>query len=109
MVKSRLGKFEKFSPDLLLEDGQNLSSFGLDATIIHFPGHSKGSIGVLTSEGDLFCGDFLENTKEPVVNSLVDDPLQMKASMEKLKGMAVETVYPGHGRAFRIESILKTI
>jgi hydroxyacylglutathione hydrolase len=49
-----LGTFTPFTPDILLENGQNLSEFGWDATILHLPGHSKGLIGILTPEGDFF-------------------------------------------------------
>jgi glyoxylase-like metal-dependent hydrolase (beta-lactamase superfamily II) len=54
-----LGSLERFTPDLLIEDGVNLSEYGIDARVISIPGHSKGSIGILTSGGDLFCGDLL--------------------------------------------------
>jgi len=30
----RTGKFDKFKPDLYLEDGDNLSSYGFDATVL---------------------------------------------------------------------------
>jgi glyoxylase-like metal-dependent hydrolase (beta-lactamase superfamily II) len=40
--------FEKFKPDLYLTDGQNMNAYGLDAQILHIPGHTKGSIGILT-------------------------------------------------------------
>ena len=100
-----LGTFTTFTPDILLEDGQNLSEFGWDATIYHLPGHSKGSIGILTPEGDLFCGDLLENTKQPAVNSLGDDLNLLKASVEKLKGCTIYTVYPGHGKPFPLSQL----
>jgi glyoxylase-like metal-dependent hydrolase (beta-lactamase superfamily II) len=58
-----LSAFDRFTPDIFLEDGQDLSGFGLEATAIHVPGHSKGSLAFLTAAGDLFCGDLLENTK----------------------------------------------
>jgi len=44
---------------MFLEEGQPLSDVGLDASVLHLPGHSKGSIGILTASGDLFCGDLL--------------------------------------------------
>ena len=44
-----VGAFEPFSPDVLLQDGQDLGEFGLAATVVHFPGHSPGSVGVLTA------------------------------------------------------------
>ena len=49
--------YEPFEPDVLLEDGQDLSSYGLDARVVLLPGHSRGSIGILTGDGSLFCGE----------------------------------------------------
>ena len=46
-----------FIPDLFLEDNQKLNEYGVDARIIHTPGHTKGSISILTDKGDLICGD----------------------------------------------------
>ena len=43
-----LGGFEAFEPDALLEDEESLAEYGLDATILSLPGHTPGSIGVLT-------------------------------------------------------------
>lgn len=58
------GKSELFIPDALLEDGSALSEYGLEAGVIWIPGHSKGSIGILTAGGHFFCGDLFDNTKE---------------------------------------------
>ena len=94
------GKAERCTPDLYIEDGHDLSEYGLDAVVLHIPGHSKGSIGILTAGGDLFCGDLLENTNEPGLNSIMDDPAAAHASVERLKGLEMGTVYPGHGEPF---------
>jgi glyoxylase-like metal-dependent hydrolase (beta-lactamase superfamily II) len=102
-----LGKFTTFTPDILLENGQNLSEFGWDATVLHLPGHSKGSIGILTPAGDLFCGDLVENTRQPAVNTLGDDVNLLKASVEKLKGFSIHTLYPGHGKPFLLTQLSK--
>ena len=48
------GKAERFAPDLLVEDGYDLKKFGIDVRVISIPGHSKGSIGILTTTGGLF-------------------------------------------------------
>jgi glyoxylase-like metal-dependent hydrolase (beta-lactamase superfamily II) len=37
-----------------LSDGQSLEEYGLVAKIIHIPGRTPGSIGMLTAEDDLF-------------------------------------------------------
>ncbi len=95
-----MSDFRVFTSDLLLEDGQDLSDYGWNARAIHLPGHSKGSIGILSADGDLFCGDEFENTKKPVINSLGDDSKQMQQSAQKLAHFSVKTVYPGHGNPF---------
>ncbi len=105
----RAGKFRKFKPDIFLEEGYDLSSFGLKAKVIHLPGHSKGSIGILTSSGNLFCGDLFMNTgKKPGKSSLVDNSIELDASVTKLKNYNFFNVYPGHGSSFKIEDYWKS-
>jgi len=77
-----LGKSDRFKPDLELEDGCDLSEYGLHANVIHIPGHSRGSIGVLTDDGILFCGDLLANTKKPDFWSIIDNFSEAKASAD---------------------------
>jgi hydroxyacylglutathione hydrolase len=103
-----LGKTERFKPDLYVEDEQDLSAYGFDAKVVHLPGHSKGSIGILTASGDLFCGDLITNKDEPVKHSIVDDPAEFDASVEKLKTLPANTVYPGHGKPFSMEMFVKS-
>jgi hydroxyacylglutathione hydrolase len=98
-------KSKRFVPDLYIDDGYNLSVYGLDAEVISIPGHSKGSIGILTGGGDFFCGDLLENTKEPALNSLIDQPGAANASIEKLKSLEMSTIYPGHGESFPMDML----
>ncbi len=99
------GKSNRFTPDLYLEDGNDLSEYGLNAKVIHIPGHSKGSIGILTTDGDLVCGDLLENTNRPGLNSIMDDVAAANASVKRLSELSVKTVYPGHGNPFPIEAL----
>jgi len=101
------GKKERFKPDLYIGDGYNLSEYGFDAKVLHIPGHSKGSIGILTADGDLFCGDLLENTNNPDFNSIIDDLAAANTSIEKLKSLKITTVYPGHGKPFLMEMLIK--
>ena len=99
----------RFELDLYLEDGTNLSEYGLDARVLSIPGHSKGSIGILTAVGDLFCGDLLENRDGPALNSIMDDPTAAKASIEKLRHLEITTVYPGHGEPFSMGQLLENL
>jgi glyoxylase-like metal-dependent hydrolase (beta-lactamase superfamily II) len=101
------GKSARFKPDLYIEDGCDLAGYGFDAKVLHIPGHSKGSIGILTAAGDLFCGDLLINNDKPVLNSIMDDSSAANASIEKLKSLEINTVYPGHGKPFPMRPLIK--
>ena len=103
----RFGKKERFKPDLYIDEGYNHSEYGLNANVLHIPGHSKGSIGILAIDGNLFCGDLLENKDKPVLNSIMDDISAANASVEKLKKLRIKTVYPGHGKPFPMEQFIK--
>ncbi len=91
---------QKFKPDIFLKDGQDLRDYGWSAKIIHLPGHTKGSIGILTEEGDLFAGDTLVNSKKPDIAIFVDNFQELKDSIEKLRRSNINKVYPGHGKVF---------
>jgi hydroxyacylglutathione hydrolase len=103
----RLGKVERFRPDTYIEDGYDFSGYGFDAKVIHIPGHSKGSIGILTSNGDLFCGDLFINRGKPGKHFIIDDPTAFNASIEKLKSLPINMVYPGHGKPFLMEMFIR--
>jgi glyoxylase-like metal-dependent hydrolase (beta-lactamase superfamily II) len=103
---SRFGRAERFTPDVLLEDGEDLSEYDLDARVISIPGHSKGSIAILTASGELFCGDLLENTAKPAPGSLMDDAAAAQTSLQKLGSLRIGTVYPGHGKPFPMTELM---
>ncbi len=88
-------RFETFTPDVAVGDGYDLSQHGFNARVIHIPGHSKGSVGVLMDNGDLFCGDFLYST--PGMN-FVDDAQAREASLAKLRKLGIKRLFPGHGK-----------
>jgi len=103
------GKAEQVSPDVALEAGMDLGQWGLDAEVVSIPGHSMGSIGILTATGDLLAGDLLENMKQPQLGSRIDDDAAAAASIERLKGKGVRNVYPGHGQPFEMKELLARI
>jgi glyoxylase-like metal-dependent hydrolase (beta-lactamase superfamily II) len=106
MTMVKPATFECFSPDVYLQDGQTLAEYGCDAQVLHLPAHSKGSIGVLTANGDLICGDFIYNFFGP--NQVwIDDLTAARTGVERLKTLSVRTVYPGHGKPFPWETFVR--
>lgn len=98
-----LKEFSAFTPDLLLNDGFDLSPYGLEATVIPIPGHTQGSIAVLTKDGGLIAGDIFSNLKKPEKAANALDFTQLNTSIKKLGGFPVKMVYPGHGAPFAFD------
>ncbi len=85
-VLSLVGRFpqaDRFEPDVLVDEGSDLSEYGLaGAGVLLLGGHSAGSIALFLADGSLICGDVLENRN-------------------------VGTVYPGHGRPFSFSELVR--
>ncbi len=94
---------ECFTPDRLLAEGDDFAAYGLDARVIHLPGHTRGSIGILAADGTLFVGDLLGSTGRKPALWVIDDKTAAAASVAKLRNLSISTVYPGHGQPFAIE------
>ncbi len=100
-------KFDTFKPDMYIEDGYDLSAHGFDAKVVHIPGHSKGSLGIFTSSGDLFSGDLLINIVNPGLHFAISDLSEANSSVEKLKRLEIKIIYPGHGKPFSMALFTK--
>jgi glyoxylase-like metal-dependent hydrolase (beta-lactamase superfamily II) len=101
----RPGVFDTFEPDVFLEDQQSLTSYGLEATVLHLPGHTKVSIGILTVEKNLFYGDLLDSMGRPSLEFFIDDMVAARGGLTRVRSMeqsgstwARQTVsaQPGH-------------
>lgn len=102
-----LNDFEKFKPDIFIDEDYSLLEYGFDAKILHIPGHTAGSIGVLTAKGDLIAGDTFTNINKPDIAPNAYDFKALAASVDRLKTMDIKTVYPGHGKPFEAKQLKK--
>ncbi len=92
---------DEATPDILLEDGASLAQYGWDATVLNTPGHSSGSICLLTPSGDLLCGDLFTSSRgKPRLNSMMYEVEAGHTSLARLETMSIKMVYPGHGQPF---------
>ncbi len=91
-------EFSPLEPDIILKDGDRVTAGEIELSVIHTPGHSPGSICLL-SEGVVFTGDtlfasgvgrtdFPGGSKDVLINSI----------QRKLMPLGPDSViYPGHG------------
>jgi glyoxylase-like metal-dependent hydrolase (beta-lactamase superfamily II) len=85
---------------VLLEDGQSLREFGLDARVVHTPGHTAGSVSVLCDDGTLFVGDSILNLVRVAFPLYWEDAAHARASALKIHALKPRVCYTAHGRPF---------
>lgn len=100
LTEKILNEFESFNPDIIVKDGDSLLQYGFHCKILHLPGHTPGSIGILTESGDIIVGDTLANIKKPTAAPNAANFEMLNKSINRLKTMDIKTVYPGHGEPF---------
>lgn len=86
-----------FTPEVLVDEGFELSSYGISAHVIALPGHTAGSIGVLTDAGDVIVGDAAFHMFRPTGARIYEDREAMEASVAKIKRLCTGRIYVGHG------------
>ncbi|MCG6498000.1 MBL fold metallo-hydrolase [Kitasatospora sp. A2-31] len=94
---------EPFEPDIVLTGETDVSDFGVDGRIIPTPGHTAGSVSLLTDDGDLVAGDLVANSflgllpGRPANPPFHDDPLANLASLRAMLALGPARLHVGHG------------
>lgn len=83
--------------DFTLEDGETLERFGLDASIMHTPGHTPGHSCLLLPGGIAFAGDLIGRSPRLRPQCLLaTDWNQIPASFTRFQATHPEWTYTGH-------------
>jgi len=91
-------KAEPFEPALFVKDGETLNEYGITATFLELPGHTKGSIGILIGDTDILVGDALMNMSWPVKSPLYGNRAVMEESAARISALGDLTIHFGHGK-----------
>ncbi len=110
--------FPPWTPDVFLDDTTplDLSVVGVPARVLPMPGHTGGSVVVVTDTGDAFIGDLTrgdapwvggkgDNEGEATTHYFSDDEKSDRDHLDDLLGLGVETFFPGHGPYFSADSL----
>jgi glyoxylase-like metal-dependent hydrolase (beta-lactamase superfamily II) len=89
---------ERFRPQHLPGDGENLALGDLSLTAIHTPGHASNCVCYLEPTARmLFTGDHVLGGVSPVILPPDGEMAAYLNSLEKLGGYDFERIAPGHG------------
>jgi glyoxylase-like metal-dependent hydrolase (beta-lactamase superfamily II) len=96
---NKLTSFNPPNPDVILHDGDTLEPFGIEAEIIHTPGHTPGSSSILFSNGSAFVGDLASSTGHTHIQRyFAQDWSMLFTSVQKISKRRPKSIFPGHGR-----------
>lgn len=115
MFKPMLKKKVAFPPvkvDIVLDDqGLSLDEYGIQGKIVYTPGHTYGSISLVLDSGEAFIGCLAHNRPpfvlKPRLPIYAKDIEMIKKSWNVVINAGAQTIYPGHGKAFPLDKILK--
>jgi len=111
LVKKK-GRFPSATVQIVLGDnGLSLREYGIPGEIVYTPGHTFGSISVILESGEAFVGCMAQNrfpfVLRPKLPIYAKDIELLKKSWSQVIGMGAKTIYPGHGKPFPVEMIIK--
>ena len=95
----------------LLWDGkkQFFKEMGIELEIISLPGHTSDSIGLLTDDGILLCGDACMNGFPSKKRNIIwiENLEDYKKSWNKMIESPAREIYPSHGAPFPRNDLIK--
>jgi hydroxyacylglutathione hydrolase len=93
--------FEIKRPAFEIKEDVSMTLAGLRCNFVLTPGHSPGSMCILTEDA-LFSGDTLLNDLKVPLSLPGSNKNDFSASIEKLQNILMNnmTIYPGHGNAY---------
>ena len=90
-----------FEPDICVEEGTDLSPYGIDGVIVNLEGHTRGSIGVLCKSSvgyDLYAGDAVANLPFHMFPMTAESPLRAREAIERIIDLAPDRILVSHGK-----------
>lgn len=102
-------RFDPVRPEHVINGPLDLTPYGFNARILPTPGHTPGSLTVVTHAGLAFVGDlainYLPAGLGPYWPPFGDDRHLIHAGWRTLRDMGVTTIYPAHGRPFKAQKL----
>jgi glyoxylase-like metal-dependent hydrolase (beta-lactamase superfamily II) len=100
--------------DIVLGDeGLSLLEYGIEGKVIYTPGHTPGSVSVLLDSGEAFVGCLTHSgfpfRFKPALPIYADNIELIKESWRSLIEKGAKHIFPGHGKPFSVESIMKYV
>lgn len=110
--------FPGLAADILVDEGIDLSAYGIDGRLLHTPGHSPGSVSLLLPCGRAIVGDILRGgmmggialsgrPNYPYFLYNTDDKSEIRRSVRKVLAAGGQQLSVGHGGPLSVHAVEK--
>lgn len=100
--------FPPVDPDILIGDSFGLHEYGIRREVIPTPGHTRGSVSLLLTNGDVIVGDLIMPSipgGTPAPPFWAEDLSQLIESVRKVVAFQDGKIYTGHGGPFTANQV----
>jgi len=95
------------SATTVVDDAANLSEFGVDARVIHTPGHTAGGLTIVLGNDEAIVGDLIGSSDgNPALAGFATDETAMVDSIRRVLALEPAVVHTCHDGAFDLAMLL---
>lgn len=101
---------EPLKVDVIVREDRSLADYGVDARVMTTPGHTFGSLSVVTPDGDCIIGDLLMRfirRNSPDMTVYAEAPESIGPSLKKVLDSSGRYLYPSHGHRWNVTDVRK--
>lgn len=113
LLQPRWPRFIGVKPDILIDGDTSLKDWGMEADILHTPGHTSGSLSILTADGHAFGGDLCVYappfTGRWVLPPFAEDTAGIPQSWQKVLNAGAKIIHPSHLRSFSAYRLVREV
>lgn len=112
LLRTLAPTFPSVDPDVVLDDGADLTAYGAPLSVLHTPGHTPGSITLLHhATGDALVGDLLAGgmlrPDRPDLPFLGHDVATIRTSVHRVLSAGASRFRFGHGKPASAVSVAR--
>jgi len=112
IIPKRMHLYDPVEPDIVINNEYSLLEFGINAKVVHTPGHTSGTISVIDGNGNAFIGFTAHGYPKkltPGSPAIAVDLDAVFSSWELLIKEGVKKLHPSHGKPFSVEVIKRIL
>ncbi len=104
--------YDSIEPDIVIKDEYSLEEYGVKAKVIHTPGHTAGTISLITEKGTAFigcCAQGFPLKLSPGLPAIAQDINLVCSSWQRIIDEGVTEAFISHGKSISVPKMKKIL